>query len=128
MKNRFVFSLMIALLSFVGVSCSASPPLLDVGMLESKIKQEAATEFAPVKIMALSNYEFDLGAVVCEETFFVPDVKRQPIVQSVCPTNAPSAGVDGRAVLSWCINNYSCHRILDLGFHYLKGRATEYRC
>lgn len=124
MKKQLLFSLMLATLSSVSVSCSASPPPVDVGIHESIIKQSPVTLVE--EAMAVTNYLFRCVTVIEEQTLYVTNFKRQPIVQSVCSTDALVMGVDGRAVLSWRIKDYN-YQVPKLGFRYSEGRATEYR-
>jgi len=128
MKRQLLISFTVAMLSHMSVSCSASPPFTDVGIHESTINQSPVAEFTPVETIALTNHAFYCVSVIAEQPIGVNDVKRQPIVKSVCSTNAPVIGVDGSAVLLWCIKDYNYHQIPKLGFRYSEGRATEYHC
>lgn len=126
MKKLFFLLTVSLLVSTLSVSAKASPPLTDCGRGESIIKQSVSV---PSPVVTLADHEvYFMPVAISESTFCETQAKPQPMVQSVCMTDAPYLGVDGRAVLSWCIKDYNFHRILDLGFHYSEGRATEYRC
>lgn len=125
--KQFLFLALVIALSSPSVSSSASPPFAEVSGIEPLIKQAPVTEFTQAEPMVITNTSFEIVAVTDEQPYCVTEIKRQPIVQSVCSTNAPVIGVDGRAVLSWQKNDYKNLRILELGFHYSEGRATEYR-
>lgn len=118
----------VACLSLSGVTSNASPPL-DASCYDvPTTKQTVAVQ--PQEIVAVTpiEYSFEIVAVeLMNETLFT-NVKPAPMVQSVCSTNAPVIGVDGKAVLSWRTNDCYHQRIPTLGFHYLEGIATEYSC
>lgn len=126
MKSKLFILMLGVALSTLSVSTNASPPFTDIGIHESLIKQSVTV---PSPVIELTAHEvYFISAELAKLSYFVTNENRQPIVHSVCSTDAPGTGVDGRAVLSWCIKDYNYHRIFDLGFHYSEGRATEYQC
>lgn len=126
MKKQLLFLAVATFLSLTSVSCNASPPFTEVGIYESSIKQTVAVtpqvELTVTQVMA----PLSVNEIYMLENYSITKAKRQPIVQSVCSTDAPMNGVDGRAVLAWCIKDYYYKKSIKYSFCYIEGIATEY--
>lgn len=126
MKKQLLFLAVVACLSSLSVSVDASPPR-DVGdQHESTIKQTLAV--TPQEPFAITSNALEFTAIQITQTTSFTDAKPQPMVELVCPTS-PIQSVDGLGVLSYSMvihDHYKSPPIL--GFHYIDGRATEYRC